>query len=51
MKAEGIDLIFFGAKERQHFGVPAREKFLRPPFRQVFASGESGLFTCNVGWQ
>jgi len=51
MKAEGVELIFFGAKERQHLGVPAREKFLRPPFRQVFTSGESALFTCDPGWQ
>jgi YYY domain-containing protein len=49
MQVEGIDLIFFGMRESAHFGAAAREKFLRAPFRQVFASGESGLFACNVG--
>jgi uncharacterized membrane protein len=49
MKAEGIDVIFFGAKERRQFGTAARQKFLRAPFRQVFASGESALYTCDAG--
>jgi hypothetical protein len=48
MQAEGIDLIFFGAKERAHFGAAAGEKFLRAPFQRVFVSGQNALYACGL---
>lgn len=46
MKVEGIDLVFFGTKERRRFGSEAEATFSQPPFRKRFASAGSTLFSC-----
>lgn len=47
LRAEGIDLLFFGAAEERAFGAAARASLERPPFRPRFSAAGSAFYACD----